>query len=118
MIDCSGGQPDLIREWVPWMMAELSRRGLAGSVYLWSDDNLSNDFFWRYLSPTQRREVTGYRNYGRVCCFKGFNADSFAFNTKADQTLFDRQFELFARLLARFREEERRTPMPRVSLRD
>lgn len=100
VIDCSGGQPDLIPEWVPWMMTELRRRNLADSVYLWSDDNLSNDFFWRYLSPAQRRDVAGYRNYGRVCCFKGFNAESFAFNTKADQELFDRQFELFAKLLA------------------
>jgi uncharacterized Fe-S cluster-containing radical SAM superfamily protein len=99
VIDCSGGQPDLIPEWIPWMMTELRRRDLADSIYLWSDDNLSNDFFWRYLSPAQRREVAGYRNYGRVCCFKGFNAESFSFNTKADQALFDRQFELFARLL-------------------
>jgi uncharacterized Fe-S cluster-containing radical SAM superfamily protein len=99
VIDCSGGQPDLMPEWVPWTMTELRRRDLVSSVYLWSDDNLSNDFFWRYLSPVQRREVAGYRNYGRVCCFKGFNAESFSFNTKADQALFDRQFELFARLL-------------------
>jgi hypothetical protein len=89
VIDCSGGQPDLIPEWVPWMMTELRRRDLADSIYLWSDDNLSNDFFWRYLSPMQRREVAGYRNYGRVCCFKGFNAESFAFNTTADKALFD-----------------------------
>ncbi|MGH8377074.1 MAG: hypothetical protein ACRER6_17620, partial [Pseudomonas sp.] len=99
VVDCSGGQPDLIPEWVLWMMVELRRRDLANSVYLWSDDNLSNDFFWRYLSPAQRREVAGYRNYGRVCCFKGFNAESFSFNTRADQALFNRQFELFARLL-------------------
>lgn len=99
VVDCSGGQPDLIPEWVPWMMTELRARGVADSVYLWSDDNLSNDFFWRYLTPRQIREVAEYRNYGRVCCFKGFNADSFAFNTKADPALFDRQFELFARLL-------------------
>jgi uncharacterized Fe-S cluster-containing radical SAM superfamily protein len=99
VLDCSGGQPDLIPEWIPWMMAELRARDVADAIYLWSDDNLSNDFFWRYLTPGQLREVAGYRNYGRVCCFKGFNADSFSFNTKADAALFDRQFELFARLL-------------------
>lgn len=99
VIDCSGGQPDLIPEWVPWMMTELRRHDLADSVYLWSDDNLSNDYFWRYLSPAQRCELAEYRNYGRVCCFKGFNAESFSFNTQADQALFNRQFELFARLL-------------------
>ncbi len=98
VIDCSGGQPDLAPEWVPWMMTELRRRGLADSVYLWSDDNLSNDFFWRYLNVGQLRTVAACRNYGRVCCFKGYSPASFAFNTKADPGLFDRQFELFARL--------------------
>jgi hypothetical protein len=28
IIDCSGGQPDLAPEWVPWMMAELCNRGI------------------------------------------------------------------------------------------
>src|SRR5207237_10881361 len=35
-----------------------------------------------------------------VCCFKGFDRSSFSFNTTADGSLFDRQFELFGRLLA------------------
>jgi len=100
ILDCSGGQPDLIPEWIPWMMAGLRARGVSEKVYLWSDDNLSNDFLWRYLTLEQRRDIAGYRNYGRVCCFKGFNSDSFAFNTKADPMLFERQFELFTRLLA------------------
>jgi uncharacterized Fe-S cluster-containing radical SAM superfamily protein len=100
VIDCSGGQPDLIPEWIPWMMEALQSRGLEDSVYLWSDDNLSNDYFWRYLSAEQRTMMASYKNYGRVCCFKGYNAGSFAFNTKAEATLFDRQFELFGRLLS------------------
>ncbi len=99
IIDCSGGQPDLVPEWVPWMMSSLQRRGLSDSVYLWSDDNLSNDYFWRHLTSADLHLVQGYRNYGRVCCFKGFSATSFAFNTNADPRLFERQFELFARLL-------------------
>lgn len=98
VIDCSGGQPDLVPEWVPWMMGELRNRGIADSVYLWSDDNLSNDYFWRYLNVGQLRTIAEYRNYGRVCCFKGYSSASFAFNTKADPSLFDRQFDLFARL--------------------
>lgn len=100
VIDCSGGQPDLIPEWIPWMMEALEAHGLASKVYLWSDDNLSNDYFWRYLTPEQHRAIANYSMYGRVCCFKGFNAESFAFNTKADPELFDRQFHLFARLLS------------------
>lgn len=98
IIDCSGGQPDLVPEWVPWMMAELSNRGIDGTTYLWSDDNLSNDYFWQCLDASQRHVVASYQNYGRVCCFKGYSPSSFAFNTKAEPALFDRQFELFARL--------------------
>lgn len=100
MIDLTGGQPDLTPEWVPWMMAELTSRGLDREVYLWSDDNLSNDYFWRYLSEEQRELVASYPKYGRVCCFKGFDAESFSFNTRAAPALFDRQFDLMSRLVA------------------
>jgi len=31
-------------------MKELNCRGLAEQTYLWSDDNLSTDYFWRFLS--------------------------------------------------------------------
>jgi uncharacterized Fe-S cluster-containing radical SAM superfamily protein len=99
VIDCSGGQPDIVPEWIPWMMEALLEYGVSESVYLWSDDNLSNDYFWRYLTPEQVRVITTYRNYGRVCCFKGYNAESFAFNTRADPSIFVRQFTLFSRLL-------------------
>jgi uncharacterized Fe-S cluster-containing radical SAM superfamily protein len=99
VIDCSGGQPDLVPEWIPWMMEALRARGLTEDVYLWSDDNLSNDYFWRYLTSEQRATLSGYQHYGRVGCFKGFNSSSFSFNTKADPTLFDGQFDLFRRLL-------------------
>ncbi len=100
IIDVTGGQPDLVPEWVPWMMDSLDSHGLAEQVYLWSDDNLSSDYFWRFLSERQIKRVATWRNYGRVCCFKGFDRESFTFNTAADGALFDRQFELFARLLA------------------
>jgi uncharacterized Fe-S cluster-containing radical SAM superfamily protein len=99
VIDCSGGQPDLIPEWIPWMMEALSSRGLADSVYLWSDDNLSNDYLWWHLTPAQQRLMASYPMYGRVACFKGFDETSFSFNTKADPSLYDRQFELFSRLV-------------------
>lgn len=99
VIDLTGGQPDLVPEWVPWMMTELRARGLERDVYLWSDDNLSNDYFWRFLSERERELVSTYINYGKVCCFKGFNAESFSFNTLAEPSLFDRQFDLMERLL-------------------
>ena len=84
-------------EWVPWMMRVLTARDLANRLYLWSDDNLSNDYFWRFLSDDDISLVAGYRNYGKVACFKGFDPASFAFNTKAASELFDQQFNLFAR---------------------
>ncbi|MEA5448461.1 hypothetical protein VB780_07780 [Leptolyngbya sp. CCNP1308] len=99
VIDLTGGQPDLIPEWVPWTMAVLKERDLAEKVYLWSDDNLSNDYFWRFLSNADIELIATYPNYGRVCCFKGFDAQSFAFNTRAEPELFDQQFELMKRLL-------------------
>ena len=99
VIDLTGGQPDLIPEWIPWMMSELRSRHLDRDIYLWSDDNLSTDYLWRYLSDTDLDMLVNYRNYGRVGCFKGFDDRSFSFNTRADPALFDRQFELMGRLL-------------------
>lgn len=100
VIDLSGGQPDLVPEWVPWMMSELKSRELDSSIYLWSDDNLSNDYFWRFLSTADHELIASYQNYGKVCCFKGFNAESFAFNTCAAPELFEQQFELMRRYVA------------------
>src|SRR5439155_27180345 len=79
MIDLTGGQPDLVPEWAPWMMRALSDRGLDGSVYLWSDDNLSSDYLRRYLSDAELELMQSYRSYGRVGCFKGYDPVSFSF---------------------------------------
>jgi len=99
MIDLSGGQPDLVPEWIPWTMEALIERGLADKICLWSDDNLSNDFFWQFLTPNQQALVASYKNYAKVCCFKGFDPESFALNTRAAPELFERQFDLFRRYL-------------------
>jgi len=99
MIDLTGGQPDLVPEWVPWTMDALTASGLADAVYLWSDDNLSNDYFWRYLDDAQIEQIATWPKYGRVGCFKGFDAASFAYNTSAAAELFQRQFEIFERFL-------------------
>lgn len=99
MIDLSGGQPDLTPEWVPWMMDAITARGLQDKIYLWSDDNLSNDYFWRYLTNEQIKTVSNYKLYSRVCCFKGIDEKSFSLNTKADPHLFNNQFLIFKRLL-------------------
>lgn len=99
ILDLTGGQPDLVPEWIPWMIKEVTNRGLDGKVYLWSDDNLSNDYFWRFLSDGDREVLAHYPYYGRVCCFKGYDAESFAFNTNAPPELFELQFQLMQRLL-------------------
>ena len=99
VIDLSGGQPDLAPEWVPWMMDALTRRGLAEHVYLWSDDNLSNDYFWKHLNAGTRGRIADYATYGRVGCFKGFDPQSFSFNTNADPALFEQQFDLASRFI-------------------
>lgn len=99
VIDLSGGSPDLTPEWVVWMMDALEAAGLADSTYLWSDDNLSTDYVFTKLSEAERARMVRYRNYGRVCCFKGFDAASFAFNTGARREDFEAQFVRFGRYL-------------------
>lgn len=99
IIDLSGGQPDLAPEWIFWFAEALKRRGLDQRIYLWSDDNLSNDYLWRYLRPNQLCQLASMANYSRVGCFKGFNERSFSFNTKAASSLFDRQFDTMKRLI-------------------
>ena len=97
ILDLSGGSPDLTPEWVLWTMQELRAAGLEESTYLWSDDNLSTDYFFDEITAADRRTIAGYRNYGRVCCFKGFDRASFSFNTSADPSAYDDQFYRFAR---------------------
>jgi hypothetical protein len=80
-------------------MEEIRARGLEGKVYLWSDDNLSTDFFWSTLSETDRRIVKEFSGYGRVCCFKGFDSESFSFNTSAGPDEFALQFDRITRLI-------------------
>jgi uncharacterized Fe-S cluster-containing radical SAM superfamily protein len=99
VIDLSGGQPDLVPEWGFWFAKALLRRHLESSVYLWTDDNLSNDYLWKALTSSQIQELADFPNYGRVGCFKGFDPESFAFNTKADPRLFFQQFKLMRRLV-------------------
>jgi uncharacterized Fe-S cluster-containing radical SAM superfamily protein len=99
VMDLSGGQPDLVPEWSLWMADELNRRGKSSSVFLWSDDNLSNDYLWRYLSAAELKRLTAQKNYARVGCFKGFDEHSFSFNTTAEPQLFLQQFELMRRLV-------------------
>jgi uncharacterized Fe-S cluster-containing radical SAM superfamily protein len=96
VLDLSGGQPDLAPEWILWTLEELDRRNVT-ELYVWSDDNLSNDYLYRYLDRKQLSYLAENPRYGRVGCFKGFDDASFAFNTAAAPELFDRQFDIMAR---------------------
>jgi uncharacterized Fe-S cluster-containing radical SAM superfamily protein len=99
LIDLSGGQPDLVPEWSWWFLEAADKRGLLDRVYVWSDDNLSNDYLWRYLKQEQISYLADCPRYGRVGCFKGFDQHSFSFNTKASPELFEQQFALMRRLV-------------------
>lgn len=98
IIDLSGGSPDLVPEWTPWMMRALVETGLADSTYLWTDDNLSTTYLFDALSSDDLALLRAYRNCGRVCCIKGFDAQSFSFNTRAAADGFERQFEILRRV--------------------
>ena len=56
LIDLSGGQPDLVPEWTLQMMRALTSKGVERDSYLWSDDNLSNDYF--RLTRRRRRSCS------------------------------------------------------------
>lgn len=99
VLDLTGGQPDLTPEWVLWMMQAILRRGLDKKIFLWSDDNLSNDYLQKYLSEDQIKFMASYEMYSRVCCFKGIDETTFSLNTNADPKLFENQFELCNRLI-------------------
>lgn len=99
IIDLSGGQPDLFPEWSLWFADTLFKRGLSEQIYLWSDDNLSNDFLWSCLTKEENNRLASYKNYGRVGCFKGFDNYSFSFNTGAAPHLFDTQFHVMKKLV-------------------
>jgi len=99
VIDLSGGQPDLVPEWILWFADIVHNRKLDKEIYLWSDDNLSTDFLWRFLSKEDVSRLASYKNYGRVGCFKGFDQNSFSFNTGAPPEFFKAQFSLMRRLI-------------------
>jgi uncharacterized Fe-S cluster-containing radical SAM superfamily protein len=100
IIDLSGGSPDLVPEWIAWTMDALESRGLATSVYLWSDDNLSSDLLVSTEMRSLLRRIEQYAGYGRVCCLKGFDAPSFAFSTGVSEEEFSHQLRRLKSYLA------------------
>lgn len=95
VLDLSGGNPELVPEWIYYIMKELEKREINDKVYLWSDDTLTTNFFFDYLSNEQIKYIRNYKFYGKVCCFKGYDSHSFAFNANLPEIYFDKQFEIF-----------------------
>lgn len=99
IIELSGGEPDLVPEWTLWMMEAMTRRGLAGKVYLWTENNLSTRFLWEFLSPAQIDFMLNFPMHSRVGCFKGCDVESFVFSTRSNPKQFEEQFAIFRDLL-------------------
>ena len=98
-IDLSGGQPDLAPEWCLWTLQELDRRGLQNRYKVWIDDNLSGSFVRAYLEDADIAYMAQHPSHSRVGCFKGYTAESFAFNTKTHPEAFQAQFRVMAELI-------------------
>ncbi len=99
IIDISGGQPDLVPEWTLDTLRAVENAGRSNDTYVWTDDNLSTTYMWEFLTRSEIRWMASQPNHGRVGCFKGFDEESFTYNTRAAPELYDFQFELFERLL-------------------
>jgi hypothetical protein len=87
VIDLSGGQPNLAPEWY-WTIQKVTELN-RNDLYIWSDDNLSNYFYWKYLSTEQRKFISNFPYQGRVGCFKGFDYESFSFNTNSNPKYYE-----------------------------
>jgi len=99
IIDLSGGQPDLVPEWALWMVDECDKRGILDTTYIWIDDNLSNDFLFRFLTRSQIARLASVPKLSRMGCFKGFDEASFTFTTRAPPERFQQQFETTAKII-------------------
>jgi len=99
LIDLSGGQPDIVPEYILWFLEARLELGMEKTHFVWADDNLSTDYLWKYLSENQISFMFNRPGFARVGCLKGFDAESFAFNTRADRSLFDHQIDILGRLV-------------------
>lgn len=99
VIDLSGGNPELTPEWPLWLARELKRRNLDEKYYIWSDDTLSTENMFSYLTDKEIKELASYKNYGKVCCFKGFDAESYEYNCKLSKEVFATSFKILKKYI-------------------
>lgn len=88
----SGGNPELVPELIFDFMKELKKRNLDHKILLWSDDVLTTDYLF-HLDASKLNYMIKYKNYAKVCCLKGFDDDSFSFNTLLPKECFYQQLE-------------------------
>jgi uncharacterized Fe-S cluster-containing radical SAM superfamily protein len=95
----SGGEVFLVPELIYWIIEDIFSLNLQDRIFLWIDCNLSTgDFFWKYLSKSQIKRIRNFKNLGICCCYKGFDEESFYYNTGADPVFFGEQFKMHRRL--------------------
>lgn len=99
VLDISGGEPSLAPELMLWIMEALERRGLRGKIWLWNDENFSNSYLFDVLTARDRRYMAAFPMHSRIGCFKGYDAESFVYNTGAFGDGFARQFDICAHLI-------------------
>ena len=73
ILDISGGQPDLIPEWLHACHTRVTSPQFTGKVNIRSEDNLNNDFLWRFLDKRDVERLAASATYTRIGCFKGFD---------------------------------------------
>lgn len=88
----SGGNPELVPELVYEIMVELKSRNLDDKILLWSDDVLTTDYLLN-MDSEKIKYMVNYKNYAKICCLKGFDEDSFSFNTLLDKKYFNEQLD-------------------------
>ena len=89
----SGGNPELVPEFVYGFMKELDKREKSQEIFLWSDDVLTTDYLVEKMSKEQINYMTKYKNYAKVCCLKGFDNESFEYNTGINGKEFGNQIK-------------------------
>ena len=92
VIDISGGNPELTPEFVLWFMQAMMKKKKENDYYLWSDDSISTNSMESNLSRQDIEFMSNYKNYGKVCCFKGFDKYSYHFNTGYNESVYKDQF--------------------------
>ncbi|MGW8444287.1 hypothetical protein ACWGXJ_25585 [Paenibacillus sp. S33] len=98
VLDLSGGQPDIVPEWCLWTMQSLEERKMNNKVFLWMDDNLGTETLWEVLTPEEINYMANYPLHSRACCFKGYDDNSFRFNTANLHSNHESQLRIFDKL--------------------